>query len=496
MKSTSRKQISEGSAAERKALPLKAFRLPGIPAGLVPAQADRPWMNAFGTAFANRCLPMRIANQDGWFVLNSCAIQVTWNGGAHQKDISIEILDGLTTPVLSHFGHGVITWWIPYLFRTPPGYNMHVRGPVNFCKDGISPLSAIVETDWAVASFPMSWKITRAGHPIRFERDEPICMISPVLRGSTESFVPELLPIETDAYSAAGHEGWSRSRKTHNESLRHPDPPKKWEKHYFVGIHPGTTEAFQEHQVRLQVKPFAGVEKMRLERDPRETELVTMLRSGCPFPHEESARTSVKAEAARLQTPAAEVLRERGFFARMPELLEHAAAWSGIARVRTDIARPAWAYEHVPSMQMLLSCAPESVFPADLVVELKERLMLWCGLHGMGPLESLQLSLFVNDCFRKEIRPRQGSYFALPLTTAKKSRSKGGRLTLLTHEPFRMTLKRLAVKRFSPEENCLLAFPQQAHVGVEKVTGSMNPEEGLLLLEGTFGAKATTTPPL
>jgi hypothetical protein len=59
-----------------------------------------------------------------------------------------------------------------------------------------------------------------------------------------------------------------------------------------------------------------------------------------------------------------------------------------------------------------------------------------------------------------------------------------------------MTLKRLAVKRFSPEENCLLAFPQQAHVGVEKVTGSMNPEEGLLLLEGTFGAKATTTPPL
>ena len=189
------------------------YRLTGVPAELVPASADRPWMSALQTTFANRCLPMRIANQDGWFVLNPCSIRLLWNGGPLQEDLQIDILDGLKTPALSHFGYGIVTFWIPYLFRTPPGYNMHVRGPVNFCKDGICALNALVETDWAMASFPMSWKLTRPGLPIRFEKGEPICMISPVKRGSTETFDPELLPLASNETLAAGHQGWASSRK-------------------------------------------------------------------------------------------------------------------------------------------------------------------------------------------------------------------------------------------------------------------------------------------
>ena len=49
----------------------------------------------------------------------------------------------------SHFGDGILTWHLPILFRTPPGYNLLVRGPANYPKDAVSPLEGIVETDWA-----------------------------------------------------------------------------------------------------------------------------------------------------------------------------------------------------------------------------------------------------------------------------------------------------------------------------------------------------------
>ena len=76
--------------------------------------------------------------------------------------------------VQSHFGEGVITWNIPFLFRTSPGYNLLVRGPSNWIKDGVQALEGIVETDWAVQTFTMDWKFTRPRRWVRFEADEPI----------------------------------------------------------------------------------------------------------------------------------------------------------------------------------------------------------------------------------------------------------------------------------------------------------------------------------
>ena len=51
------------------------------PMRLVTASSSRDWMDATPNRFANRCLPLRIASQAGWFVLNSHALRVTWNGG-------------------------------------------------------------------------------------------------------------------------------------------------------------------------------------------------------------------------------------------------------------------------------------------------------------------------------------------------------------------------------------------------------------------------------
>ena len=111
------------------------------------ASAHREWMDATEHSFANRCLPLKMANQAGWVVLNDRGIKATWNGGSNATDLTISyskrnLLENISTKemnVVSHFGLGILTWRIPYLFRTPAGYNLFVRGPSNSWKDGVSP---------------------------------------------------------------------------------------------------------------------------------------------------------------------------------------------------------------------------------------------------------------------------------------------------------------------------------------------------------------------
>ena len=92
------------------------------------------------------------------------------------------------------------------------------RGPANYPKDGISPLEGIVETDWASASFSMNWKLTRKLWPVRFEIDEPICMIVPQRRGDLEEFVPELRRIESDEDLERKHRSFLRSRTVEKQA--------------------------------------------------------------------------------------------------------------------------------------------------------------------------------------------------------------------------------------------------------------------------------------
>jgi hypothetical protein len=116
---------------------------------------------------------MLIANQSGWELRNPCAFTATWFGQENGADVMIvpDKRDADQLLPVGHFGSGILTWNLPLLFRTPPGYNLLVRGPANYPKDGVCPLAGIVETDWASASFSMSWKLTRKLIPVRFEVD-------------------------------------------------------------------------------------------------------------------------------------------------------------------------------------------------------------------------------------------------------------------------------------------------------------------------------------
>jgi Family of unknown function (DUF6065) len=233
---------------------------------ITPAPVRRDWMSEMSetsTGWPSRCLPMLIANQSGWELRNRCAFTATWFGQKNGVDVIIRPHEPDTDQLLplSHFGNGILTWHLPMLFRTPAGYNLLVRGPANYPKDGASPLEGIVETDWASASFSMSWKLTRKLTPVRFEVDEPICMIVPQRRAELEEFVPELRTIESDGDLHRKHKCFLRSRdaaKQIEQATRVAAGGRiEWQGDYARGTHIDGEAGAADHQTRRHLRSFA-----------------------------------------------------------------------------------------------------------------------------------------------------------------------------------------------------------------------------------------------
>ena len=225
---------------------------------LEAAPLERDWMDASNQRFAYRCLPLNIANQNGWFLTCPCSFEIYWYGGDAKTDIDIRYLEHKDPSVTSHFGYGVLTFSPPFLFRTPKGINLWVKGPANRIKDGVQALEGIVETDWANSTFTMNWKVTRPFEWIRFERDEPICMLVPIPRGLAESMVPQTAALASDPELLEKYKTWEAGRQNFLGGLASFDPAtiqRGWQKDYFQGkkIEGGT---FDGHQTRLNVKEF------------------------------------------------------------------------------------------------------------------------------------------------------------------------------------------------------------------------------------------------
>jgi len=138
----------------------------------------------------------------------------------------------------------VLTFCVDALFRTEPGCDLMVTGPFNQPKDGLQPLTGVVETDWAPFTFTMNWIFTRKLTRVAFECDEPFCMIFPMKRGLVEEVEPEIRTLDTDAEIAQAYRVWADSRRDFNRDLRIAGSraqAQKWQKDYFRG--PGLPSA-------------------------------------------------------------------------------------------------------------------------------------------------------------------------------------------------------------------------------------------------------------
>ncbi len=225
---------------------------------LSAAPIERAWMDAADQRYPYRCLPLNIANQNGWVASCPTDFRCYWYGGDAPKDLEVRF-DGQPDPtVSSHFGVGVLTFSLPYLFRTPPGINLWVKGPSNAIKDGIQALEGVVETDWASSTFTMNWKLTRPNEWVAFNKGEPICMLVPIPRGLTETMTPVISKLADDAELLEKYRAWEASRRGFLDGLKSLDPEvvkRGWQKDYFQGkkAEGGT---FAGHQTRLGVREF------------------------------------------------------------------------------------------------------------------------------------------------------------------------------------------------------------------------------------------------
>jgi hypothetical protein len=225
---------------------------------ITAAELERDWMDAAPQRFPYRCLPLNIANQHGWWIGCPARFRAYWYGGLHSHDIELAFDGEPNTLITSHFGNGVLTFSIPYLFRTPPGINLWIKGPSNRFKPGIQALEGIVETDWAASTFTMNWKFTRPNEWVEFDEGEPICMLVPTPRGLLEQLHPVIRPLYTNRELRDQYVAWEKGRRGFLQGIYSQDPEaikRGWQKDYFQGkIDEGTQ--FTGHQTRLHLREF------------------------------------------------------------------------------------------------------------------------------------------------------------------------------------------------------------------------------------------------
>lgn len=241
---------------------LECYLYPGWEPHIRPASRRREWMDDTPEAFAYRCLPLAIANAHGWEIANPAGFSARWNGGTGVGAVEIRLDDPAQSAIeapVSLFGQGTLTFHVPGLFRTERGWNLWVGGPPNMFKDGIVPLTGVLETDWSPYSFTMNWIFTRPGHWIRFERDEPIAFFFPVERGAIEAVEPSFHAIDEAPELKAAFEQWRDSRDAFHQRMRDTpptEPADKWQKLYYRGLCPNERPGAADHQTKLRVKPF------------------------------------------------------------------------------------------------------------------------------------------------------------------------------------------------------------------------------------------------
>ncbi len=226
---------------------------------LRPGNQRRLWMDRTQDKFAYRCLPMTIANSHGWEVIGDTTFRAVWNGHPGLDSVRIEIQEKGELVPTSHFGGGIVTFTLPYLFRTDENVGLWVSGPPNTVKLAVTPLTGLVETDWSPMNFTMNWKITQPHVPVTFKKGEPICFFFPLDRTYVNRVQPVTRPLSDNPDLAARNAEWSKGRKDFLEKSKiegTEERAKGWQKDYHKGRFPPEADKAANHYSKVNAKEF------------------------------------------------------------------------------------------------------------------------------------------------------------------------------------------------------------------------------------------------
>jgi hypothetical protein len=176
---------------------------------LVPAPARRQWMDA--QPYAYQCHPLLMANQWGWQLLCPARVVAHWDGSNDRNGLRVEADSAYSGSIKSQFGDGIITFSPPWLFRTPPGWDLLLIGPVNCWKVNCVPLGGVVETWWMPYTFTLNWKMIEPGR-VEFSKGDPLGQLVPVPHDSFTHALAVEAPLESDPDTAIKMKNWQDER--------------------------------------------------------------------------------------------------------------------------------------------------------------------------------------------------------------------------------------------------------------------------------------------
>jgi hypothetical protein len=233
---------------------LEAYAVTRNPQPLVPAPPTREWMDAFTGRHPYRCLPLAIANTYGWQILLPVDVTAEWSGGMGEADIVVTCEH--QHQAVSNFTRGVLTFDIAYVFRTPPGYHLLVTGPANEFKDGIAPMTAVIESDWLPYTFTFNYHFTRPGKA-HWKAGEAYAQICVVQAGLQQGFQPVIRSLSDSPRLAADFEEWRARRSSLLDRQAEGDPlaiKQVWDKDYFLGRYADGRQTQTPHTIRERLK--------------------------------------------------------------------------------------------------------------------------------------------------------------------------------------------------------------------------------------------------
>lgn len=238
---------------------LDAYSIHDVAPDFVPARSRREWMDEFTDRQPYRCLPLTMANATGWELLCPFDLDIEWNGGPNNEDVTIISPDKsafISSFATAHFRAGIITFHTGYVFRTPPGWAVWCMGPPNWPKDGIYALSGLVETDWLPFPFTMNWQMTRKGK-VSFKKGEPFCFFTLSEHIRLEQVAPKIKRLSSDVKLQHDYNNWTKSRSEFNAKLHAGDKEavkSGWQRHYMRGEKSDGEVGSTEHLTKRRFK--------------------------------------------------------------------------------------------------------------------------------------------------------------------------------------------------------------------------------------------------
>lgn len=207
-----------------------AYVVPGVnqdvSQSIRPCKITREWMDDTPARYAYRCIPLTAANSMGWEILNPVDTEVVWTGKEQGDQLHFKVQRADPFAARPHFGSGTITWYLPFIFRTPPDYGLIVTGPANQDKANVVPLDAFIRTDWLPFPFTMNWRITQADKKIVFKAGEPICRIFPYPLALLNEMKMEIRDLADDPGFMQQVQQWEKERAGNYQKQQQAE--KQW----------------------------------------------------------------------------------------------------------------------------------------------------------------------------------------------------------------------------------------------------------------------------